>query len=659
MSYKDIIDIAAVIEANDERRKRALYTKDDDDEMKCSDCISYLESTFSISQFMKNHPEASFEKLTNFSSEELDELVEISEKFNGFGHRGKRCKISPKGSLFLTLMYFSTYLPLSTISGVVSIKTSTLDRIIKRVIRVSFPAFINKFIPKSIPISRIQFKNFPDAVGAVDSTTIRFYKPESHILKKVTWDAKNRVNGIKLQALVNPDGRAIHISTDFMGATHDKKLFDVSGVTDFVTVKRGVEDVILPILADRGYVGIESYNKSAIVQKRGDSKEIITRNAFIATDRQIVERYFGRFKMSWGIMSEGYRGDKENISLIIQGLVALTNYLTYLHPLTKADEPDIEKDASSEPIEVEKFTSDQNGTILLMTEKKTHSHYHLEINTFFFGIQNQGFTCHLNSVLQILFQIPFVKHIIAEARTFSPAREISEIFETMQTTTLTSHDNAKAISTRKLTHVLEPQWTQMQDCNDTYEMIISKISECVSKADVPMDIKSLFEFKITNIHDFNESWLTLNLYNNFNNAVYAINARLKNVKKFYPGPILVINLGRKIETTKYKCYQSKYEFPMNLDMSSHSSNENKQYELISIIAYANMHYVTFNRIDGKWFIFDDEYVYECPEDLIPGLYGGISKKEVETELNQLWIKTNPYKLTARLLFYKEIHFISE
>ena len=87
-----------------------------------------------------------------------------------------------------------------------------------------------------------RFVNFPDAECAVDSTAILFYKPKEEIEQKI----------------------------------------------------------ILQVLADRGYVGIESYHKSAIVQQRGLGKETINRNINIAANLQIVEKHFGRFNEMWG-----------------------------------------------------------------------------------------------------------------------------------------------------------------------------------------------------------------------------------------------------------------------------------------------------------------------------------------------------------------------
>ena len=199
-----------------------------------------------------------------------------------------------------------------------------------------------------------------------------------------SWDGKNHVNGIKLQAVVNPARMAIHVNIDYLGSVHDKKLFDVSGVTEFLTVKRGVRLLHHPILADRGYAGIEKYYEEAIVQRRGNDKEIIEMNNQIAKDRQIVERFFGRLKMSWGILSDGFRGEKSTLQTIILGLTALTNYLIYQHPLTSDDAPDL--------LEVSVEDEEDNNQIITISN--------------IVGIHNHGFTCHLNSVLQVLISIP-------------------------------------------------------------------------------------------------------------------------------------------------------------------------------------------------------------------------------------------------------------
>ena len=114
---------------------------------------------------------------------------------------------------------------------------------------------------------------------------------------------KNKVNEQKLQAAANPHGIAIHINTDHPRSVYDKRPSDISGVPEFLTVTFGKQKIILPVLADRGYIGTESYHKSAIAQQRGSEEETINWNTDIAFDRQIAEKFYGRFK--------GIRGNYE------------------------------------------------------------------------------------------------------------------------------------------------------------------------------------------------------------------------------------------------------------------------------------------------------------------------------------------------------------
>ena len=125
-----------------------------------------------------------------------------------------------------------------------------------------------------------RFVNFSDAGCAIDSTAILFYKPKEETEQKI----------------------------------------------------------ILQVLADRGYVGIESYHKSAIVQQRRLGKETINRNNNITANRQIVEGTLEDSMKCGEIMNDCYRGDRRAIPQLIRGLVTLTNYYIDQHPLGEGDE---------------------------------------------------------------------------------------------------------------------------------------------------------------------------------------------------------------------------------------------------------------------------------------------------------------------------------
>ena len=81
---------------------------------------------------------------------------------------------------------------------------STLQRIVSRITKVFFPIFAKKFIPSQFVPCRLEFENYPEAVAAVDSTTIPFYNPGNYDEKKKSWDgnvvAETRsLNGVVLR----------------------------------------------------------------------------------------------------------------------------------------------------------------------------------------------------------------------------------------------------------------------------------------------------------------------------------------------------------------------------------------------------------------------------------------------------------------------------
>ena len=668
MSYKQVDSIIA---NREDRRTRVLNeiiqsrsssgeTNSECYEYKKGEVVAHNESTFCLDKFLEIHPTMTYESFTNFSSEELDELVHVINEKLGTSHRGKKIKCSTKGCLFLTLSYYSSYMPLTNLAEIAGIKVPTLERIIKKVTNTYFPIFISKFIPKSIPTCHTLFKNYPSAVGAIDSSTIKFYIPPTKQMQHDTWDGKNRINWIKLQALVNPAGIAIHICTDYLAGTHDKRIYDLSEVTSFVTVKRGVENVPLPVLADKGYIGIEKYHTTAIVQQKGHDEETIKRNNFIAMDRQIVERFFGRFKTSWGAMADGFRGDRDTIPLIIKGLVALTNYNINLHPLNKDDGvPDDFQIETKENTSADTYLSPENGSagIVLangLTKKDTSAHYRLNSTYKYIGIQNQGATCHINAVLEVMFMIKPLVNLVSEARYRSSfSRELSLIFDAMKSSQDNSTPKKYAITTKLLTKQIGLKWIAMQDSVDTYEFFMKKISQSLSstKKEYINEIfstKCIVKHKVTQ-KSYTENWLVFSLYIQFDDVLIALETQRAAMEMFYPPPILVIQICRAVEKAETNQFQKRYAFPLTLDISSISNNDNNKYELFSIIAYASLHMITFNKINDQWYVFDDENVYQCNEDMIQFLYGGVDN-------NPLWDLTSGIKWVAKMLFYREIHF---
>ena len=86
------------------------------------------------------------------------------------------------------------------------------------------------------------------------------------------------------------------------------------------------------------------------------------------------------------------------------------------------------------------------------------------------------------------------------------------------------------------------------------------------------------------------------------------------------------------ETVDYHHCDSKFTFPTILNLTNISTADQVSYELFAVIAYADHHFVSFVKKNGKWMIYDDDKVYECKETYITDLYGGC----VLQEQNELW-----------------------
>lgn len=74
--------------------------------------------------------------------------------------------------------------------------------------------------------NRKRFKNFPNAVVACDVVLIYINKPSQN--QKSSYSVKHKAHGVKLQALVNPDGICVDFIVGWQGSVRDKKVFDES-----------------------------------------------------------------------------------------------------------------------------------------------------------------------------------------------------------------------------------------------------------------------------------------------------------------------------------------------------------------------------------------------------------------------------------------------
>lgn len=597
---------------------------------------------FNLITWLREHPKVSCEEMCNFSEEQLDYLANIIDEKVVSHKRGRRTKITTKGELFITFTYYSVYSPIKVVASIFSICSSTFHDIVKKVTNYYFPVFIKAFVPSKYVKCNKEFENFPDAIGAVDSTTVPFYCPEDKDEKKATWDGKNHVNGHKLQALVNPAGQAIHLNADYHASVHDKKLFDVSGIIEFITAKRGKQTLIYPILADKGYIGIEKYVSTAIIMKKGDQSKDF--NDALASDRTIVERYFGRLKMSWSVLHIGYRGDREGLKNVILGLAALTNYLIDQSPLSENDNKtdSIEfSDIHKKRVQIPKKCISKKLSSFL---PKNENNWSLPVSFKFVGIRNQGLTCHLNTTLQFLFSIPEYCSLILKGKEImiSPLHELSKLFEILSSPQI--YAEKYVASTVELTNMIGPKYLKAQDLRDTLTEMIGFVDANIKA--FPDIAFSMYEMYTVN---FGNTIFKHGMFHIISNEAGFEDQIKSKITSFSEGQrafgkLLIAEIYRPEESESYKQHMTRVEFPLELDLTELSSNENKIFHLVEVMAYSSFHFILFKKVDGQWYSINDDWCYECTEEQILALKGG-------DECDILWNHTSTYKWTARILVF--------
>ena len=200
---------------------------------------------------------------------------------------------------------------------------------------------------------RPRFEHHPGAGGACDSSTIQTEQVDHD---RHLWDGKNRCAGVKIQALVNPQGRATHVyirSPGTWASKHDKTIFIESGLMERLTMPDGT---IVPVIFDRGYDGLvtrHGYRSAIVMRRRRRGRPLSTDdqmfNDIAEHERVIVENWFGRFKGMWKAMATGYRGDLKHLPAFATCCAALTNLCVRDAPLRRpAIIPPVASDSEQE-----------------------------------------------------------------------------------------------------------------------------------------------------------------------------------------------------------------------------------------------------------------------------------------------------------------------
>ena len=613
------------------------------------------KENFDITKYCEEHQSWEISTYISLNWGELNELSNILEAELP-SHRGNHSPIDIKTQLFLTLCYFSTNMTLDRLSKLTKIPITTIERIQSRIVDEGFPIFTKKFIPQTyIPESTLKFKNYPSAVAAIDSTTIPHNKPLKFEEQKLTYDHKNAINGLKVQALVNPDGQAFHITIEPHASVHDKKIFDNSQVSKLLTQVNGKEVEVKKILADKGYQGITQSLPNAEVMQKGKDNEIEQKNNSIAADRQIVERWNNRFKTYWLVLTQGWRGDRTNLPNIVKGLAAITNYLINLHPLTCQD--DVTEEQILKMIEEEKLTIKTSKTSVCKTNLKQYqklnenrlyikkpedtNDYTLVPSIHYIGIANQGQTCHLNCALQLLYSIPPIQNLVKKCaqKDLEPCKSLNNIFQILRGK---KAYRAYAAKTEQLTSKFsnENEWLHQRGVNESLIELLDLIEENLKTIKESIMPLIGFESRERRTNQLLHSRQLIFKISD-RNIIGCLQNNIKEDTKIVFKDYFFVLISRN--------GTSDEEIPLELELDCNqlSDCQNDKFILRAVVAIINnYHYITFKFVNDSVYVINDCFCYQCSLEEALCLKGG--KKE---ECDLLWSKMNNLKWVSSYLLY--------
>jgi len=304
---------------------------------------------FSFDDFITKNGEQNLHHVIGFDINDFNALYKfLKPQIIQIG-RGRR-SIGEKEKLFLFLTWASTGLSFSKLSTMLNIPKTKIYRSVIFITNRIRGKLISKFLPVSgeeargYPQNR-KFLNFPNAIGAVDSSIIKIRRPENNEEQKKFYSGKHKKHCIKFQCIVNPDGICIHYSGIYPGKKHDVKIFEQSRAHVFFEFSKRLPNgnqikVRSQLLADSGYQGSHRFYEEIIIpHKKLPHQELQQeekiQNARLSTDRIIVENFFGRMKSLFGITYSEFRGEFNLLNEIVPIIICLTNYHIHRHPLRK------------------------------------------------------------------------------------------------------------------------------------------------------------------------------------------------------------------------------------------------------------------------------------------------------------------------------------
>ena len=306
-------------------------------------------------------------KMTNFTRPEFERIYGKITEFvtmNWKVGRGRTTPHKAKDKFFMMLSTLKRGGHSDYMASVFRTKGSVFQRMVK-----SFLLLVSEHLYDGIVVE-IQgrnkmkhlasknklFMHHPYALYATDVTFQQTNRPsENHQERKISYSAKHKLYGYKMEVSVLSTGLAACASHHRPGLVSDLTMFREMHEFHKTATEKRSDQLAIPehgllrskypnnwaILADKGYQGAADELRVLCPKKKKPHRMLSfdneEGNRELSSDRVVVENYFGRMTRLWEVKSCKYRWAEELYDPIVQACVVLTNIYMFWHPLRDQD----------------------------------------------------------------------------------------------------------------------------------------------------------------------------------------------------------------------------------------------------------------------------------------------------------------------------------
>ena len=361
-AQRGIASLIAILEEDQENLdniNRQLSQNSDSDEESIEESPCPI-----LDRYLEETGNESIKKITGFYYQEIGMIydpIELDVSSKWLDGRGKKPEVTPKDAFFMMLTVFKAYSTWDIHAEAFGMHYTTFQKTVMKILKIVTPLLAANHIHKpdmeKLDSNKQTFVNFPYALYATDVKFQQSYRPRvSHEEAKVYFSGKHKLYGLKVEFSVTPDGQCVDFTKHYPGSVHDLTICRKNKNAHKTMLRKKTHEHTMEddgelyneyknywaMIVDMGYIGLK-HELRAIHPTKKPAKGRLPRqekirNKEVSSDRSLIERYFGRMNLLWGIMAKQYRWAEEIYDSVVTICVALTNFHITLNPLNVQDE---------------------------------------------------------------------------------------------------------------------------------------------------------------------------------------------------------------------------------------------------------------------------------------------------------------------------------